>query len=196
MNALPCILIAALVTLATTTTATASLNDRYPANEYGALEVPEISALASSIAGAPVTAICAPEDPAMDGWTYAYEDPNGRVVVEPVVYLSGEHCGALDKLIHWRENTRWLGRRKHAKLDVWGVSDHLYNASVAIIALVHESMHVRLQSLDEGVVECVAIRNTWPVITRLGLPRWAQSELLLGAQDNHDQLAASYRTVC
>jgi len=175
-------------------TASATLNDRYPTNAAGELVIPALETIASTITGQPTSVICSPVDPDNDGWTFAYDDENGVTHVDPVIYLSGERCASLDQLVHYREHRRVF--RRDARVYDAGAwtrwpDQATYDASVALAALVHESMHVALQSDDEARVECAMLANLWPTLASLRLPAWLARTITLNVRDNHDELASA-----
>jgi hypothetical protein len=186
----------------------ASLNDQYATDADGNVEVPALSALSSAIVGTPMHAECAPSDPDYYGWTYLteYQLDDGSWSVEPsdTIYISGDICTELARLSDYSANRRFFKRPKYVPehkpgtdVIVWpGDNDHIYNAGAALLTLVHESMHVKLLSEDEGVVECSAIRNAWPTLAALHLPVWLNKELLAVMMDVHLSGTDEYRAVC
>lgn len=64
----------------------------------------------------------------------------------------------------------------------------------AILTFVHEAEHQALETLDEGVVECTAIRALPAVLAKIGVRRPAP--LLAAARALHAAKPAAYRAVC
>jgi hypothetical protein len=187
----------------------ASLNDQYPTDADGNVEVPALSALSSAIVGSPMHTECAPSDPDYYGWTFLTEtsEDDGAtwtILTEPYIYISGDICTELARLADYSANKRFFKRPKIVPRSkagepqiVWvGDNEHIYNAGAALLTLVHESLHVKLASDDEGLVECTAIRNVWPTLAALHLPLWLNKELLAVMTDVHLQSTDDYRTVC
>ena len=186
----------------------ASLNDSYPTDAYGNVEVPALSALSSAIVGSPMHALCAPSDPDYYGWTYLVDtlDDQGRVVsteASDSIYISGDICAELERLTRWPDTKVFFRRPAHSPLwrdgrtALWvGDNEHVYYAGVAILTLVHESMHVKLLERGEARVECMAIANVWPTIAALRLPGWLSGELLASARTYDHDLPAVLRGGC
>jgi hypothetical protein len=64
----------------------------------------------------------------------------------------------------------------------------------ALLTFVHEAEHQALGTLDEGVVECAAMRALPAVLARIGVRKPAR--LLDAARAFHAGKPAAYRTVC
>lgn len=136
---------------------------------------PEFNQLASTIVGSTVEVKCySPEDYPGDA-AFVYEDWS------PVIYIAGDFCGAL---------------RRH--YDPTFLKRHHYKVGAAILALTHEAMHLKLQSADEGVVECTAWRNVWNSIKLLTSSPTARKLIYAGAREFHfgKALHGPYRTRC
>lgn len=136
--------------------------------------------LASSAAGQPITVACSvPSDAPEAGWT---------VVGSSTVALNSDACRALGHLA--AGDVRWL------RSSTDGV-DHVYTAGAAVQVVVHEAMHLRLASGDEGLVECTASRNYWPLIASLHLPARLAQRVLSAATYTHRNLRnAAYKEDC
>lgn len=178
------------ITLTVPAAAEASLASRFGADAAGVVVVPRISELASRIAGRPVIVHCYPDggvDDLREGYTPALTDPvTGVVTLEPVIFLNGDLCGSLWTAMNWRGQRDWLRN--------WWTTSQAVGA--ALLVLEHEAMHVRLQSLDEGLVECTAFQNVWPMLVSLRLPRWFRVSTWDGIEAAHANTAEQYRAVC
>lgn len=166
----------------------ASLNTRFGTGADGMVTVPAFGALASRIVGSPTTVRCfaASVDGFELGHTEATVNADGAPSFAPVIYLSGAECGDLWSLLHWRSEKDWMR-------NAWTSSQY---AGEVLLTLEHEAMHLRLASLDEGVVECAAYQNVWPVLVSLGLPRWFRAQVYDGVRQAHRNSPAVYQTVC
>ena len=67
----------------------------------------------------------------------------------------------------------------------------------AALVLTHEAVHQRLQSADEGLVECTAVRNVWRTVRLLHLPPRVERLVYAAALDSHARIHdPRYRAVC
>lgn len=186
----------------------ASLNSMYPTDAYGNVEVPALSALSTAIVGSPMHALCAPSDPDYYGWTYLTDtlDENGNVVLteaSDTIYISGDICAELERLTRYPQTKAAFRRPSVSPIDrsgktaLWtGENDHVYYAGVALLTLVHESMHVKLLEHNEARTECMAIANVWPSIAALHLPGWLAGEILASAETYDHDLPPVLRGGC
>jgi hypothetical protein len=195
-----------------------------PADQYGRVQVASIQTLADSITGGGVPAYCVPTSTEDYGWISSNDDPstdpdgttgpNGEdwtvnwAATE--INISGDICSQLERLTRYPQTARYF-REKHfpkphpilkghhpkaaPRYDVTP-NFNTYDAAVGILTLAHEALHVRLQSTDEGLVECRAIQNVWPLIAALHLPVWLDKILLLDAKANHFDSPDQYLAVC
>ena len=100
------------------------------------------------------------------------------------------------------------------ELELETEDQRVIDAAFALLTLRHETLHVRLAgqtpfvdtilpdgadsapALNEGIVECAAIRNVWPLITRLTRVAWLRRALLASARESHLEAPDVERTVC
>ncbi len=154
--------------------------------------------------GIPVKCVKAPRG--LDAWSNPTDTPDEALhaTFENQIFVNARLCGALLKLVDYRDHRGWFRRDRTAKMRNAGapqvgetmLNDHVYDAAVGILSIVHESKHIKLGSVDEGLVECAAIRDVRPTITRLGLPAWLAAQLFSDARTEHASLPSNYRTVC
>jgi hypothetical protein len=148
----------------------------------------DLNLLASGLAGRAVVVACVPnsESHGHNGWTFATSADGGATwQFAAQITMLKRYCDALVTI-----------RSPHAALS--------FDAGEAILTLGHEALHIRLGSIDEGVVECGSYRNLWPTIAALRVaPSMARSLLIL-AQGSHtarplvnaDGTPNPYRSVC
>lgn len=78
--------------------------------------------------------------------------------------------------------------------------DDLAGSPLAV--MLHEAMHIALQSNDEGLVECTAYRNDWALVRQLHLSALDAGMVFQGMRARHfdflptDPAEAAYRAVC
>jgi hypothetical protein len=103
------------------------------------------------------------------------------------IYLDGEFCGALQNVLTPGPHTKhW----EHT-------DDGKYALGAAMMTLEHEVTHVRLLSIDEGLVECTAYRNVWQDVKVLPLSRRMQKIVYAYAAQSHKDIHdPEYRSVC
>lgn len=196
------ILLALLVSAIWATPGKASLNSDYPTDSFGRVEVPAIEALATSVIGFYVPTYCAPTSKDAYGWVSDRNDPETLTTDDydqvdwsnVSINISGDICQELERLTRFPESKRFF--RKPCYCNHAWPNEHIYYGGVAILTLVHESLHVKLQSADEGWVECSAVHNLWPTVSALHLPVYLNKLLLFDALDDHLQAPDEYLTVC
>lgn len=66
----------------------------------------------------------------------------------------------------------------------------------ALEVILHESMHIGLQSGDESVVECTAVENRWALVRQFKTAAWIANAVMAGMSWRHNQFPDQYRTVC
>lgn len=62
----------------------------------------------------------------------------------------------------------------------------------ALEVILHEAMHVGLQSGDEAVVECTAYQNRWAFVRQFRLVAWVANAVMAGMAWHHAQMPAQY----
>ena len=152
---------------------------------------PELSVLATTLVGQPTFVVCVPTDPNGEaaGWVN---------LPEPIIYLDGHLCGALtNTLKHSPRTMRWAR-----------TFDGGQTVGYAFLAYLHEITHLieyhsndPTSAYDEGLTECTAWRNTWPMLRVLGLDWKARRSVYQGAYNYHfgkptAGINAAYRSVC
>lgn len=154
-----------------------------------------LDALASQLSGTPVQVTCLPEHATpYDGHGIGHYLDDGSFTVEPHIWLKLRVCRPLVRLIFWRQHHDWML-----------YPPNVQEAAYALTVMNHEAMHVRLQSADEGLVECTSIRNIWPAVTAFHLPRKYAGIVLADAIYDHQTVTPlrnadgspdPYRSVC
>lgn len=166
-----------------------------------------LDAIASAIAGKPVTVSCGSDE---SDWTttektagYTFNVDGFTYVSRPTIYLSPRICDTIEADLH--EGPTAVG-------DYWN--------GLAVKVFIHEATHQALASSDEGLVECQAFKNvrlyaplfgytktvvqttyahvtktTYKRVTKT-VPNPALARLTHWASFWHNLLPASYRAVC
>lgn len=111
--------------------------------------------------------------------------------------------GTLGKILHVSTATCWAAQTANRHRDpypiiYWTWEGHRidYSSGPAFLILVHEALHTLYNDLDEGGIECLAIKNVWSLIAQLNLPSWEAKLMLDGAKWRHSEFPSPYRTVC
>lgn len=155
---------------------------------------PALNAYATLLTGHPVTVACQRDQSFTDdtrGYTVTI---NGEFL--QVIYLPTSTCNRLIALIptpqrvpakHKRLSTRIgtivsVGKVDQASADGLNVEADGF----ALETILHESTHLRENSLDEARVECDTHLNAWQAVRPLGLPAWRAAETLQAMTDAHD----------
>lgn len=66
----------------------------------------------------------------------------------------------------------------------------------ALGMILHEAIHVSLNSVDEGQVDCITNKNNWALVKQFKQSSWISGMLLAGMQWRHENMDPEYRTVC
>lgn len=128
-------------------------------------------------------------EPENDGQVWRVDPLDGTSPIRNVIHVSTDTCWAAQTVIRKRNpDPESYFTYKNQRVD--GTS------GPALEVLLHEAFHVALQSADEGVVECAAAQNAWPLVRQFGLPAWEAKMVLVGAQWRHTLTDPEYRTVC
>lgn len=156
-----------------------------------------VSTMSSAIVGFPMTAVCGPATGygnANISWR-VYQDASGVIALKLADRLTivNTDCEAIRKILSWRDH-RWDFLEWNNRLVL----------GVAVLDIVHASMLRKLESHDEGVVECTAYQNLWPTVAGFKLPARFARLLLASAQYAHTMHAVlyddgtpnPYRTIC
>lgn len=102
---------------------------------------------------------------------------NGVIIVGPDISLSTDTCA----------NLRLLHRHKLLSYDLEANS---------LITILHEAMHVRLNSEDESKVECTAMYNIWNYIVAYGFTAKQNKRLYRAAWRAHLESPNVYTWQC
>lgn len=70
------------------------------------------------------------------------------------------------------------------------------DAGTGFMALIHEAIHLQLESDDESTVECTAFENRWQAIAWLHLPVRLDHEVMAEMVGMHESTLPNYRDVC
>lgn len=138
---------------------------------------PTLSEIASGMAGETVTVHCVNLRGRNEyGFTNEIID-NGKVSFEPDEFLSIGTCVGVQRLYEHRIYS-------------------LKFQSNALETMLHESYHIRLNSGNEGKVECTAMKNLWPYIVALGFSHAIDKRMLAVAWQEHWKLPPNYLVGC
>ena len=150
----------------------------------------ELSAYATRIAGTGITTYCVSPEEMPDGAEgyVGISTSNEGTTVFPEIYMDGSICGLARLALNYFTLTRHV--RAYADSD--GVTQDI---ALALLAIRHEVEHVVLQSGNEGLVECTAVRNVWNDIVPL-FPLVKAREVYKRAREWHLLAPPVYRTVC
>lgn len=166
------------------------------------LTIAQLEAMLTAVVGTPILISCdatgVPSpidghtlDTADDGETFWTPDADGVWMIGNVAHISTGECWAAEQANRHRDPDpvayfTFRGQRTD------NVSGAVFNV------LLHESFHIALRSTDEGVVECAAQENAWPLVEQLHLPAWEASMMLAGMAARHyaDKPGSPYRAVC
>lgn len=149
---------------------------------------PSLNQLASRMVGEQITVHCLDINPDWTGFTTPIIDGNGVQTFNPDIYLQKYICYGLRELMnyisrHYLRNTTWQ-------------SDKEWRMGEAILTLVHESGHIKLNSIDEGVVECWAVHHVAYYLSWFNLPAKVERNTLADARENHHLAPAPYQAIC
>lgn len=156
--------------------------------------VPPVVAIASQLAGTPVTISCernARFSDASRAYTL-WESEDGTIVFDPVIHLAAGTCNELNRLVV-RDGRRHVAREQ-ILTDSGAVVD--LAGGGAIHLLLHEALHIREESTDESRVECDTNRNAWSAVALFRLAAWRDRQILRGMRVAHLESASSYLAVC
>lgn len=151
--------------------------------------------------GVPVVISCdTPGVPSpIDGHTLAKENDGQVWRVDP-----DDPSSPIRNVVHVSTDTCWAAQTTNRHRDPNPTAFFTYHgqrvdqtSGAALEVLLHESLHVSLQSADEGLVDCTAYRNAWALARQFGLPAWEAHMLLVGIQWRHAvAVGDEYHTVC
>lgn len=145
-----------------------------------------IAAYASQAVGTQITLSCdadATFPQGLDG--YVLPNPDGSI--PHTIHVRQSLCAAAENVD--RNQVRPAGW-----YFLW--ADHRADAVAgsALDVILHESMHVALQSTDETQVECTTFQNRWAFLKQFRLPAWIASLELAGMGWHASHLPAQYHT--
>lgn len=137
-----------------------------------------LSEYATEIIGKPTTVTCKKLPNGTFGWTVSHVDmETGEVYFDPHISLSPSTCANLRAL----QENRIIG---------------YYSQINALETLVHESYHIKLNSKDEGLVECTAMKNIWSYLIDYGFSNAENKRFYSEAWQAHWALPAEYLVGC
>lgn len=161
------------------------------------LTLPQLAEMAGLVVGrSDLTISCDQADtPGTDGETMDF-DADGEV------FYAAD--GTLSPVIHMKADICWDAQTANRHRDPNPAAYFTYggsrydNSGPAFLVLLHEALHVALQQADEGIVECSAVTNAWPLVRQLGLPAWESKIMLVGMRWRHHLWGSTsvYRSVC
>lgn len=154
------------------------------------IPITTIAMYASNVAHVQLTISCDPDLTFPSGWEgYVDRMPDGGVI--PVIHVRRSTCVAAEDSLHSRLHNPggWFNLPDGGRVD--NGPD-----AIALLAILHEAMHVSLQSSDEGQVECTAWQNRWAFVKQFGFPAWVAGIVMNGMTWYHLSMPANYRTVC
>lgn len=130
-------------------------------------------------------------------------DPDATFPVGDDGFVQPNMDGSLPRVIHARASAcAWAVavNRKQDRHPSSYITANGQRADIdsggALEAILHEALHIALQSHDEGIVECTAWRNRWQFVRLFHLPAWVSRMELAGMTWSHDQMPANYRQSC
>lgn len=157
---------------------------------------PEFSQIASSITGQDITVHCVPNMSDKYGYTNMETDENGNVSFDPDIYLGHEICDSLNLMLHHHFQHGKRGKSRFVD-DLSFALGRNYMMGVSLLVFVHETEHIRLNSGDEGIVECSAMHRLRSVLRHyFHVPGWLSRIILWSARDAHTQSDPTYLEVC
>lgn len=140
----------------------------------GTANATTLDSLASEMTGQPTTVQCVGENGDWDGLVM-FSDWNAI----PIIYMVNPYCRVLNSVLNKPVAEDWINNP-----DGWYAAD----AGWAFHTLVHEVLHIRMNSYDEGEVECNVLYNAWSFIGLLGLDWKARNRTYREAIKAHQVL--------
>ena len=151
---------------------------------------PEFSAIAAGIVGEPITVHCVPNSKDYFGYTLQTTTAQGVSTYYPDIYLEHEICIALNRMLHHHYHVR--GRNPNA----WSF-DQYYLLGAALLTITHEAYHIKLNSGNEAIVECMALHHIRGVLNKyFQIPVWLNRIVISNAIAAHKNAPAPYQKVC
>lgn len=156
------------------------------------IPLPVLESYVSAAVGTPIAISCEadatfPAD--RDGQVFYGQDGSTLVVsIEPVLHVRQSVCDAAQATARKRDRSRAYLLFAGQPMDA--------DAGGALEVLLHEGLHVALNSSDESVVECAAYLNRWAFVRQFKLPAFVSNLLMVGMAWRHGAFPAQYRGVC
>lgn len=151
-----------------------------------------IEANISKIAGTPITISCesAAIFPAADQGFVTY-GADGTTILR-VIHIKQSDCYAAEHIDHHRQrHPAGYTTLTHSSQRVDDGPD-----STALGVILHEAFHIKLQTADEGVVECASWHARGAFVKLFGFKPWITHIIMAGITWRHDYLPPAYRAVC
>lgn len=144
---------------------------------------------ASQVAGTPVVIECdAPAQMVPGDAGFVLRGADGSIL--NIIHISTDECAKAESV----DRPRARNLPRYFLDDADQRADLISGPPLEVI--LHEAMHISLQSLNEGLVECTAFQNSWALVRLFKLPAWVANTVLAGIAWRHEQLTGIYRTVC
>lgn len=159
----------------------------------------DLETKASILAGTPVTIVCSVRGYINDSGTpLEGATVEGYVkfvggVPEPIIHLRPANCRHLLNLGAAASRTAYSGLP-----DDKGFGPEADDADgTALATLQHEAFHIKLDSTDEGYVECQNYKNRWAALKVFRpMKRWIQQQIYWGMKLDHLNSLPEYQEVC
>lgn len=137
-----------------------------------------LSEYATEIVGKPITVVCVRLPKSMYGFTVSHVNmETGEISFDPKISLSPSTCSYLNTL------------RQHRIVSYyWQIN--------ALETLIHESYHIKLNSQNEGLVECTAMKNLWNYLIPYGFTNAENKIFYAEAWKAHWSLSGDYLVGC
>lgn len=140
---------------------------------------PPVVAIASTLAGEPVTVSCEKDarfSTLLRAYTLYVRSDDGAVVFDPVIHLAASTCNALNRLVV-RDGRQHVARQQI--ITNGGAITDVEDGG-AVHLLLHEALHLRLESADEALVEHETQLNRWSALKLFKLAAWRDHQILRG----------------
>jgi hypothetical protein len=147
----------------------------------------EINALATSITGQIVVVHCTNIPAKYSGYTEQTET-DGVSSFAPEIWVQRYNCYWLNRMMRYRT-------RRYVKSSTWA-DDATVGMGTALLTIVHESGHIKLNNGNEGIVECWAVHHMRGVLAGFNLPASVANGVYWAAKRIHEASEAEYRSVC
>ena len=137
----------------------------------------------------PTATIVGNSGPDTAAYVDTFTSPDGKITFLDLIHIDNQWCPGIRAALSWNS----LKKKQQA---TFSRPNGVYRMGTGLLILFHEAMHLKLHEVDEGIVECVAIRNIYPEIAALGFPAGLRKKVYREALDAHRQSGGVYKTVC